>query len=208
MLGACKKTVHLTVSVNIEAAMACMHAWVHPRSSSTICAAGSCGQNNTCGGGAFPQLQGFQCKGFNPEGADLGTAGRCAANAYDNMGYLTLDFTCSTTVCKADGDCQLVRQPLGCMVELNEVHSNCASRPTAMLCAQRAARRYSTAKAKCPCDSRQSVMQYHHGMAGKLTEQPCAGLHVCVQHGMSGRQRAVHEQMHPSGSLLVPRHVC
>ncbi|CAK0785876.1 hypothetical protein CVIRNUC_009089 [Coccomyxa viridis] len=72
-----------------------------------VAIAGSCGQNNTCGGGAFPELQGFQCKGFNPEGADLGTAGRCAANAYDNMGYLTLDFTCSTTVCKADGDCQL-----------------------------------------------------------------------------------------------------
>ena len=94
--------------------MACMHVQQHSCSLyARPCAAGSCGQNNTCGGGAFPELRGFQCKGFNPEGADLGTAGRCAANAYDNMGYLTLDFTCSTTVCKADGDCQLVRQLLG-----------------------------------------------------------------------------------------------
>ena len=50
-------------------------------------------------------------------------------------------------------------------------------------------------------------MYFHHGTAGKLTQHACAGLHVCVQHGMSGRQRNVHEQMHPSGSLLVPRHV-
>ena len=71
-------------------------------------AAGSCTQNNTCGGGAFPELQGFQCKGFNPEGQALGTAGRCASNAYDNMGYLTLDFTCQTAVCKVDGDCPVV----------------------------------------------------------------------------------------------------
>lgn len=71
-------------------------------------AAGGCTQNNTCGGGAYPELQGFQCKGFNPEGQDLGTAGRCAANAYDNMGYLTLDFTCQTSVCKVDGDCPMV----------------------------------------------------------------------------------------------------
>ena len=71
-------------------------------------AAGSCTQNNTCGGGAFPELMGFQCKGFNPEGQDLGTAGRCASNAYDNMGYLTLDFTCATSVCKVDGDCPVV----------------------------------------------------------------------------------------------------
>ncbi len=71
-------------------------------------AAGSCTQNNTCGGGAFPELMGFQCKGFNPEGQGLGTAGRCASNAYDNMGYLTLDFTCATSPCKVDGDCQVV----------------------------------------------------------------------------------------------------
>ena len=70
--------------------------------------AGSCTQNNTCGGGAFPELMGFQCKGFNPEGQGLGTAGRCASNAYDNMGYLTLDFTCATSDCKVDGDCQVV----------------------------------------------------------------------------------------------------
>ena len=71
-------------------------------------AAGSCTQNNTCGGGAFPELMGFQCKGFNPEGQALGIAGRCASNAYDNMGYLTMDFTCATSPCKVDGDCQVV----------------------------------------------------------------------------------------------------
>ena len=98
---------------------------MHPCSSSAIRAAGSCGQNNTCGGGAFPELQGFQCKGFNPEGADLGTAGRCAANAYDNMGYLTLDFTCSTTVCKADGDCQLVRHLLRMMISVERLRHLC-----------------------------------------------------------------------------------
>lgn len=75
------------------------------------CAAGSCTQNNTCGGGAFPELVGFQCKGFNPEGQGLGTAGRCASNAYDNMGYLTLDFTCATSPCKVDGDCPVVSMP-------------------------------------------------------------------------------------------------
>ncbi|CAL5228295.1 g11401 [Coccomyxa viridis] len=74
---------------------------------SCVANAGSCTQNNTCGGGAFPELMGFQCKGFNPEGQGLGTAGRCASNAYDNMGYLTLDFTCATSPCKVDGDCQV-----------------------------------------------------------------------------------------------------
>ena len=31
-----------------------------------------------------------------------------------------------------------------------------------------------------------------------------AGLHVRLQHAMLGRQRAVHQQMHPAGSVLVP----
>ena len=181
---------------------------MHPCSSSAICAAGSCGQNNTCGGGAFPELQGFQCKGFNPEGADLGTAGRCAANAYDNMGYLTLDFTCSTTVCKADGDCQLVRQLLredyaSCIKSLACVPPD----STAVLCSETAACRCFTAQEQCPCNGWQSNMQQGHVTARKLTQHACAGLHVCVQHGLSGRQRDVHEQMHPSGSLLVPGHV-
>ena len=46
------------------------------------------------------------CRGFNPEGADLGTLARCATNAYDNSGYLTLDFTCDTATCVADADCR------------------------------------------------------------------------------------------------------
>ena len=51
------------------------------------------------------------CGGFNPEGADLGTTTRCATNAYDNNGYLTLDFTCDAPACQADGDCPLARIP-------------------------------------------------------------------------------------------------
>jgi hypothetical protein len=71
--------------------------------------AGQCLAKNTCGSGPFPVAPNLACKGFNPEGADLGTLARCATNAYDNSGYLTLDFTCDTPTCVADGDCPLVR---------------------------------------------------------------------------------------------------
>ena len=71
--------------------------------------AGQCSANNTCGSGPFPVAPNLACKGFNPEGADLGTLARCATNAYDNNGYLTLDFTCDTATCVTDGDCPLVR---------------------------------------------------------------------------------------------------
>lgn len=71
-------------------------------------AAGKCAANNTCGSGPFPPAPDLACKGFNPEGADLGTLARCATNAYDNSGYLTLDFTCDTGTCVVDADCPLV----------------------------------------------------------------------------------------------------
>ncbi|BDA46766.1 hypothetical protein COCOBI_09-2190 [Coccomyxa sp. Obi] len=73
-----------------------------------------CSANNTCGGGPFPVAPDLACKGFNPEGVDLGTLARCATNAYDNNGYLTLDFTCSASVCIVDSDC-----PLGYMCAQN-----------------------------------------------------------------------------------------
>ena len=71
--------------------------------------AGQCSANNTCGSGPFPVAPNLACGGFNPEGADLGTLARCATNAFDNTGYLTLDFTCDTATCVADADCPLVR---------------------------------------------------------------------------------------------------
>lgn len=67
-----------------------------------------CSANITCGGGPFPVAPNLACQGFNPEGADLGTTARCATNAYDNNGYLTLDFTCSASTCLVDSDCPLV----------------------------------------------------------------------------------------------------
>lgn len=76
---------------------------------SLLLSTGQCSANNTCGSGPFPVAPNLACNGFNPEGADLGTVARCATNAYDNNGYLTLDFTCDTATCMADGDCPLVR---------------------------------------------------------------------------------------------------
>lgn len=55
---------------------------------------------------------------------------RCATNAYDNNGYLTLDFTCDAAACIVDGDCplvccsfppllQLILQLSGCVTKLH-----------------------------------------------------------------------------------------
>ena len=47
------------------------------------------------------------CDGANPEG--LGSDQRCSTNLYDNQGYLTLDFPCSSAkTCTGDGQCPLV----------------------------------------------------------------------------------------------------
>ncbi|KAK9826442.1 hypothetical protein WJX81_006411 [Elliptochloris bilobata] len=69
-------------------------------------AGGTCAANNTCGGGEWPAAQ-RKCRGFNPEGSDLSLTPRCANNAYDSMGYLTLDFTCGAAACQSDRDCAL-----------------------------------------------------------------------------------------------------
>lgn len=69
---------------------------------------GPCAANNTCGGGEWPAAP-HACRGFNPEGSDLSLTPRCANNAYDSMGYLTLDFTCSAAACQSDHDCALAR---------------------------------------------------------------------------------------------------